>query len=298
MNIVILSRGEHLYSTRRLVSVAQARGHRVEVFDPVTLSLVVGGDAPLVTVRGRALDDIDVVIPRIGWMATAYGLATVKHFQMMGVTVVNSVLAITRARDKLRCLQLLSRSRLPVPRTVMTRSPDDLHHAIEVVGGPPVVLKFLAGAQGVGVMLVESQQSAESVLEALWGIDENVLVQEYIAEAAGHDQRFFVVGGAVVAAMKRQARDGDFRSNLHRGGWGEALEPKGAEVEIALRTAAAIEIEVAGVDILLARRGPLVMEVNASPGLEGIELATGCDLASSIVEYAERKHEARRLAGR
>ena len=288
MRIAILSRGRGLYSTRRLVEAAEARGHAVEVIDPLRCYMEITSAHPMVYYQGRALEGFDAVIPRIGPSVTFYGTAVLRQFEMMGVFPLNESVAISRARDKLRSLQLLSRRGIGLPRTGFADSPDEICHVIDLVGGPPVVIKLVEGTQGMGVVLAETRKAAHSVIEAFIGLKANILVQEFVGESAGVDLRCLVVGGRVVAAIERHAREGDFRSNLHRGGRAEAARPTPAERRAAVEAARALGLNVAGVDILRSRRGPLVMEVNASPGLEGIEGATGKDVAGSIVRFLER----------
>ncbi|MHC4943100.1 MAG: RimK family alpha-L-glutamate ligase [Planctomycetota bacterium] len=291
MKILILSRNNNYYSTARLIETGKARGHEVLVADPITISLAVEGRNPQAFLEGESLQDIDVVIPRIGMISAEFGVAVVKQFQMMGVTVINNSLSIMRARDKLRCIQILTRQNIKVPRTVMTRNPAEMKKAIQYVGGPPVVLKFLQGTQGIGVILAESFKSAESTLDAFWSMNQNLLIQEYIQESEGRDIRVIVTRDKVLAVMRRQAKAGEFRSNIHRGGWGEIVEPPRDLEEVALHAANIIGLDVGGVDIMESKRGPLVLEINASPGIEGIEKITGRDLAQEIILYAENKVE-------
>jgi len=278
VNILILSRRSYFYSTMRLKAI----------------SLYIDGSRPLAYDGDVDLRTIDVVIPRIGLFATEFGVAVVKQFQMMGIPVVNRSLTIMRARDKLRAMQILTRKGIRVPRTVMTRNPGDLKAAIEKVGGLPVILKFLQGAQGVGVILADTFRTAESTLDAFWSMNQNLLIQEFIAESEGRDIRVIVVGGEVVAVMQRKARDGEFRSNIHRGGWAELVKVSDDVLDVARRAAQTIGLDVAGVDLLASARGPLVLEVNASPGLEAIEKVTDCDIAGEIVRFAEKKAEERK----
>jgi ribosomal protein S6--L-glutamate ligase len=246
--------------------------------------------------KGRALGDYDAVIPRIGASVTFYGTAVLRQFEMGGVFTPNSSDAILRARDKLRCLQLLAREKIGLPATVFGDNPDDTADLLTLLGKPPHVIKLNEGAQGQGVLLADTQAVSQSVIEAFRGLYANFLVQEFIREAKGADIRCFVVGGKVVAAMRRQAQDGEFRSNLHRGGTAAKVELSASEVDVALRCARTIGLNVAGVDLLRSRRGPLVLEVNSSPGLEGIEAATGVDVAGEIVDYLERRVRRRRSA--
>lgn len=292
MKIAILSRKPSLYSTRRLVEAAKARGHEVRVVDTLRCYMNVAANQPSIHYRGGNLDNFEAVIPRIGASITFYGCAVLRQFEMMGVYTLNDSVAITRARDKLRSLQLLSRKGIGLPVTGFAHSPDDIDDLITMVGRSPLVVKLLEGTQGIGVVLTETRQATASVIEAFMGLRANIMVQEFIKEAGGTDIRCLVIGGKVVASMKRQARDGDFRSNLHRGGTASAVKITAEERRMAIRAAKAIGLAVAGVDILRSERGPLVMEVNSSPGLEGIETVTGKDVAGMMIEYVERHVDA------
>jgi ribosomal protein S6--L-glutamate ligase len=272
-----------------LVEAGEKEGHEVIVADPLAVSLSLDGGAPRAYFEGQSLEEIDAVIPRIGMVATDFGVAVVKQLQMMGVTVVNNSLSIMRARDKLRCMQLLTRHGIRVPNTVMTRNPSALKEAIRRVGGAPVILKFLQGAQGIGVILAETYRAAESTLDAFWSMNQNLLIQEYIQESQGRDIRVIVTRNKVLAVMRRLAKPDDFRSNIHRGGWGELIEAPHGFSEVALDAARIIGLDVGGVDLLESNRGPLVLEVNASPGIEAIEKTTGRDVALDIIRYAEDK---------
>lgn len=287
MKIAILSRKSTLYSTRRLVEAAKRRGHEVRVIDPLRCYMNITSHRPLIHYKGEVLEGYDAVIPRIGASITFYGAAVLRQFEMMGIFPLNESVAITRARDKLRSLQLLSRKGIGLPATGFAHSPDDSQDLIKMVGGAPLVIKLLEGTQGIGVVLAETNQAAASVIEAFWGLRANILVQEFIKEAEGADIRCFVIGNKVVAAMKRQAKEGEFRSNLHRGGSAVATTLSSEERATAVRAAKAIGLNVAGVDILRSNRGPLVMEVNSSPGLEGIEKVSKKDVAGMIVEFIE-----------
>lgn len=287
MKIAILSRKSDLYSTRRLVEAGSQRGHDMRVIDPLRCYMSIATDRPVIHYLGEELTGFDAVIPRIGASVTFYGTAVLRQFEMLGVFPLNESVAITRARDKLRSLQLLARKGIGLPITGFVHSPDDTEDALRMVGGAPVVIKLLEGTQGIGVVLAETAQAAHSVIEAFWGLRANILVQEFIHEAGGADIRCFVVGNKVVAAMKRQAKEGEFRSNLHRGGTATAVKLTPAERSSAVRAARAIGLNVAGVDILRSHRGPLVMEVNSSPGLEGIETASGKDVTTLIIEFIE-----------
>lgn len=288
LKIAVLSRGPKLYSTRRLVDAAEQRGHETKVIDTLRCYMNMATSRPSIHYRGVPLDDIDAVIPRIGASITFYGTAVVRQFEMMGVYSANESVAISRSRDKLRSLQLLARRDIGLPVTGFAHTADDIPDLINMVGGAPLVVKLLEGTQGVGVVLCETRKAAESVIEAFLGIDVNIMVQEYIKEAGGADVRCFVIGDRVVAAMRRQAKPGEFRSNLHRGGSAEAARITPAERRTAVSAARAMGLNVAGVDLIRSNHGPLVLEVNSSPGLEGIEDASGVDVASLIIEFIER----------
>ena len=286
MRIGILSRKRSLYSTRRLREAAEARGHEVQVVNPLRCYMDITARHPKIMNRDGPLS-FDAIIPRIGASITFYGTAVVRQFEVMGVFSVAESQAIARSRDKLRSLQLLSREGLGMPVTGFARSGQDIGELLDLVGGTPVIIKLLEGTQGRGVVLAETRKAAESVIDAFQQLDANILVQEFIAEAGGSDLRAFVVGSRVVAAMERQAAPGEFRSNLHRGGTAERVKLSARERNTAIRAARILGLEVAGVDMLRSERGPLLMEVNSSPGLEGIEAATGVDVAGEIVEYIE-----------
>ena len=288
MNIAILSRRTSLYSTRRLVEAAKERGHEVRVIDTLRCYMNIASSKPEIHYKGDNLVGFEAVIPRIGASITFYGTAVLRQFEMMGVFPLNESVAITRARDKLRSLQLLSRKGIGLPITGFAHSPDDVDDLIKMVGGAPLVIKLLEGTQGIGVVLAETRKAAESVIEAFFGLRVNIMVQEFIKEAGGADIRCFVIGERVVAAMKRQAQEGEFRSNLHRGGTASLIKLTPQERATAVNAAKVIGLNVAGVDILRSDRGPLVMEVNSSPGLEGIETATGKDVAGMIIEFIEK----------
>jgi ribosomal protein S6--L-glutamate ligase len=288
MKIAILSRNRNLYSTRRLVEAAKARGHEVHVLDVLRCYMNITSLRPEIHYKGEILEGFDAVIPRIGASVTFYGTAVVRQFEMMGVYSLNESVALTRARDKLRALQLLARKGIGLPVTGFAHSPDDVQDLIKMVGGAPAVIKLLEGTQGIGVVLTETQQAAESVIEAFMGLHANILVQEFIKEAGGSDLRCFVIGDRVVAAMKRQAKEGEFRSNLHRGGSAALVRMTPEERSTAVRAARTMGLNVAGVDVLRSNHGPVVMEVNSSPGLEGIEAATGKDVAGTIIQFVER----------
>ena len=289
MKIAILSRNAKLYSTISLVKAARQRGHQVRVLDPLRCYMRIEAGKFQMRYKSRALNGIDAVIPRIGNSITFYGTAVLRQFEMMGVYTPNSSDAVLRARDKLRSLQLLARENIGLPATVFGDNPDDTADLLAMLGDAPHVIKLNEGAQGQGVLLAEKRSASQGMIEAFRGLYANFLVQEYIKEAKGADIRCFVVGGKVVAAMQRQAREGEFRSNLHRGGTAAAVELDAAEIGAAVRAARTMELNIAGVDLLRSKRGPLVLEVNSSPGLEGIEGTTGTDIAGRIVEYLERR---------
>jgi ribosomal protein S6--L-glutamate ligase len=289
MKIAILSRNTRLYSTARLVEVARERGHVVRVLDPLRCYVRIAPGAVEIRYKGKALRDIDAVIPRIGTSSTFYGTAVLRQLEMMGVYTPNPSDAVLRARDKLRCLQILAAEGLDMPVTVFGDNPDDTSDVLAMLGDPPHVIKLNEGSQGTGVVLAEKKSASQSVVEAFRGLYANFLVQEFIAESKGCDLRCFVVGGKVVAAMQREAVPGDFRANLHRGGTALAAKLTPAERKIAIRAAAALGLGIAGVDLLRSNRGPLLLEVNASPGLEGIETATGVNVSDQIIRFLERR---------
>ena len=288
MKIAVLSRSRRLYSTRRLIEAAAERGHEAKIVDTLRCYMNMATASPSIRYRGERLEDIDAVIPRIGASITFYGTAVVRQFEMMGVYSVNESVAISRSRDKLRSMQLLARRDIGMPVTGFAHTTDEIPDLIKMVGGAPLVVKLLEGTQGVGVVLCETRKAAESVMEAFFGIDVNIMVQEYIEEAGGADVRCLVIGDRVVAAMRRQAQPGEFRSNLHRGGSAEVARISPAERRTAVGAARAMGLNVAGVDLIRSNHGPLVLEVNSSPGLEGIENASGVDVASRIIEFIER----------
>lgn len=288
MRIGILSRNSKLYSTRRLVEAAEKRGHEVIVLDHLKCVLVIEKNKPKVFYFGKEVTGLDAIIPRIGTSVTFYGTAVVRQFEQMQVFSTVESQALVRSRDKLRCLQLLAREGIGMPKTAFASTPKNVDILLDQVGGVPVVIKLLEGTQGIGVILAETQKSAKSVIESFLSLKANILVQEFIKEAGGADIRAFIVDGKVVGAMKRQGLPGEFRSNLHRGGSAEVIELTKEERETAIKSAKKLGLAIAGVDMLRSSRGPLVMEVNASPGLEGIERATGVDIAEKIIEYVER----------
>lgn len=288
MKIAILSRNPNLYSTRRLVEAAEKHGHEAHVIDHLRCNIEIEHTGPSLFYGSEYLEGFDAVIPRVGASVTFYGTAVVRQFEMMNVFSVNSSRGIVHSRDKLRCLQVLSKEGIGLPKTVFTNYSRNVEHVVESAGGAPVVLKLLEGTQGLGVVLAENQNAAQSVLEAFNGLKARVIVQEFIKEAKGADIRAFVVDGEVVGAMKRQGKEGEFRSNLHRGGTATILELTDEEKKTAIKAAEAVGLGVAGVDLLQSSRGPLVLEVNSSPGLEGIERATGVDIAGKIIAFIEK----------
>lgn len=288
MKIAILSRNLKLYSTRRLVEAAEQRGHEVIVLDHLKCVLVIEKGHPQIFYGGKQVVGIDAIIPRIGTSVTFYGAAVVRQFEQMKVFSSVESQALVRSRDKLRSLQLLAKAGLGMPKTAFASIPKNIENVLEQVGGAPVVIKLLEGTQGIGVILAETHKSAKSVIESFLALKANILVQEFIKEAGGADIRAFIVDGKIVGAMKRQGLPGEFRSNLHRGGSANVIELTKAERETAIKAAKKLGLAIAGVDMLQSSRGPLVMEVNSSPGLEGIEGATGVDIAGKIIEYIER----------
>ena len=287
MRIVILSRNPKLYSTRRLVEAGEKRGHEVMVVDHLKCNIEIERRAPKIYYKGEYLENIDAIIPRIGASVTFYGTAVIRQFEMMKVFTAVSSIGLVRSRDKLSSLQILARAGVGLPKTVFTNYTKDVEHVIESVGGTPLVLKLLEGTQGLGVVLAETQNAATSVLEAFNGLGARVIAQEFIKEAGGADIRVFVVDGKVVGAMKRQGKEGEFRSNLHRGGNANIIELSDEEERTALKATKAMGLGIAGVDMLQSSKGPLVLEVNSSPGLEGIEVATKKNIAKEIIRYLE-----------
>lgn len=288
MKIALLSRNRQLYSTRRLVEAAQQRGHEVTTLDVLRCYMNVTSHRPSIHYRGEELEQFDAVIPRIGASVTSYGTSVLRQFEMMGTYPLNESVAIARSRDKLRALQLLSRRGIGLPVTGFANKPDDIQDLIKMVGGAPLVIKLLQGTQGIGVVLAETRKAAESVIESFLGLNASVLVQEYIKEAGGSDIRCFVIGDKVIASMKRQAREGEFRSNIHRGGTASLIKITPEERSTAVRAAQTMGLNVCGVDILRSNHGPVVMEVNSSPGLEGIETVTSKDVAGQIIDFLEK----------
>ncbi|MDF1673160.1 MAG: 30S ribosomal protein S6--L-glutamate ligase [Vicingaceae bacterium] len=288
MKIAILSRNPNLYSTKRLVEAGKQRKHEMLVIDHTKCDILIEKRAPKVYYKGKPLEGIDAIIPRIGASVTFYGTAVVRQFEMMGVFSTVESQALVRSRDKLRSLQVLSRAGLGMPKTAFTNNSKSVAEIIKKVGGAPCIIKLLEGTQGVGVVLAETKSAAESVLEAFHGLQARVIVQEFIAESNGADIRVLVVDGNVVGAMKRQGKEGEFRSNLHRGGSAALIELSEDEENAALKAAKALKLSVCGVDLLQSNSGPMIMEVNSSPGLEGIEGATKKDIAKSIIRFIER----------
>lgn len=288
MKIVILSRNAKLYSTKRLKEAAEERNHEVLIVDHAKCDILIEKRKPQVYYKGEPLEGVDAIIPRIGASITFYGTAVVRQFEMMHVFSTVESQALVRSRDKLRSLQVLARAGVGMPKTVFTNYSKDVQAVIEKVGGAPCIIKLLEGTQGKGVVLAETQSAAESVIEAFHGLQARIIVQQYIAESKGADIRAFVVDGKVVGSMKRQAKEGEFRSNLHRGGTAELYHLTEEEETEALSAAKSLNLSVCGVDMLQSNSGPMIMEVNSSPGLEGIEAATKIDIASSIISYIER----------
>ena len=288
MKLGILSRAPNLYSTRRLVEAAELRGHEVRVVDYLRCYMNITSHSPQVLYRGESLK-FDAVVARIAPVRTFYGTAVVRQFEMMGVFTVNESQAISRSRDKLRALQILSRTDVGMPRTGFAYATQDIDGLIKSVGGPPLVVKLLEGTQGVGVVLVESNSAARSVIDAFRQLEANILVQEFIQESRGTDVRCLVIGNRVVAAVERRSVDGDFRSNLHQGGEAHQVKLTAAERKAARMATKALGLEFAGVDILRSDRGPLVLEVNSSPGIQGVETASGVDVAGMMIEHIEKK---------
>ena len=287
MKVYILSRNKELYSTKRLVEAGEIKGWDIQVIDYLKCSIEIMKGELKVNYQGKELPVPDAIIPRIGASRTFYGTAMVRHFEMMGAFSTSGNLAIKRSRDKLRSLQVLSKYGVDMPKTIFASNKSSAKDVIALSGGAPLVLKILEGTQGVGVVLVDSEKAAKSVLDAFYGMEVNLLVQEFIEEAGGADIRAFVVGGKVVGAMKRQGAEGDFRSNLHQGGSAQAYKLNRKEKSTALAAAKAMGLGVCGVDMIPSKRGPLVMEVNSSPGLEGIEKSTSLDIAGAVMEYIE-----------
>ncbi len=288
----MLARNPRLYSHKRLVEAAEARGHEMRILNTLRCTMNITSHRPSILYNGETLTGFDAVIPRIGASITHYGLAVLRQFEMMGVWPLNESVAVGRSRDKLRSMQIFAKHGLGLPVTAFAHDPKQTDEVLKIVGGAPAVIKLLEGTQGIGVVLGETNNSAKSVIEAFRGLNVNILVQEFIKEAGSSDIRIFVVGGKVVAAMMRTGAEGDFRSNLHRGGSAKMVKITPEERSTAIRAAKVMGLNVAGVDILRANHGPVIMEVNSSPGLEGIEAATGKDVAGQIIEFIEAKAKA------
>ncbi len=294
LKIAVLSRNKTLYSTKRLVEAIEKRGHQAVILDHLKCDIVIEQDKPTIIYNGEIVNDISAVIPRIGASVTFYGAAVVRQFEMMNVPTAVESQALVRSRDKLRSLQILARSNIGMPKTVFTNYSKEDEKIIDSVGGAPLIVKLLEGTQGYGVVLAPTKKAAESIIEAFHSMKARVIVQEFIEEAKGADIRAFVIGNKVVGAMKRQGKEGEFRSNLHQGGSGKLIKLNKREREVALTAAKSMNLSIAGVDMLQSDRGPLILEVNSSPGLEGIEKATGKDIASEIVRYIEKIVETQR----
>jgi len=293
MNIVVLSRNSNLYSTKRFIEAAHQKGHHAKVIDHLKCDVIIEQGEPSIYYHGEKLENIDAVIPRIGASVTFYGTAVVRQFEMMKVFSAIESQAIVRSRDKLRSMQILARSGVGLPKTAFTNYSKEEKNLVEQVGGAPLIIKLLEGTQGLGVVLAETRKAAQSVIEAFHGLKARVIVQEFIKESKGTDIRAFVIDGEVVGAMKRTGKEGEFRSNLHRGGSAEVIKLSRSEKSAALKATKALGLSIAGVDMLQSARGPLILEVNSSPGLEGIEKATQIDIAGKIIEYIERNYNKR-----
>ena len=288
MKIAILSAGPKLYSTKRLVEAGELRNHEMVVINHTKCVLQIEKKNPIILYEGKELSGIDAVIPRIGASVTFFGTAVVRQFEMQKIFTAVESQALVKSRDKLRSLQLLSRAGLGMPKTIFSNYTKDTHPVVDLLDSGPIVLKLLEGTQGLGVVLAETKKAAQSVLEAFNGLEARVVLQEFIAEAKGADIRAFIVDDKIVGAMKRQAKEGEFRSNLHRGGKAELITLSEEEEDAAIKSARVMGLGVAGVDMLQSSRGPLILEVNSSPGLEGIENATNADIAKEIIRYVER----------
>jgi ribosomal protein S6--L-glutamate ligase len=288
MKMAMLARNPNLYSHKRLKEAAEARGHTLDIINTLRCYMNIASRRPEVYYNGEKLEGYDAIIPRIGASVTFYGLAVLRQFEMQGVYPLNESVGIGRSRDKLRSMQLLARDGIGLPVTTFAHDPKQTDEVLELAGGAPVVIKLLEGTQGIGVVLADTKRSAVSVVEAFRGAGVNILLQEFIKEAGGTDIRAIVVGGKVVAAMKRTGSKDDFRSNLHRGGSAEVIKLSPEERSTAIRSAKSMGLNVCGVDMLRSNHGPVVMEVNSSPGLEGVEKATGLDIAGKIIEYIEK----------
>ncbi len=294
MKIAVLSRNPNLYSTNRLIEAIEQRGHDARVIDHTKCDMIIQQNQLELYYEGETIKDVDAIIPRIGASVTFYGAAVVRQFEMMDVFSVNRSISIVRSRDKLRSMQMLAGAGLGLPKTAFTNFSKEEKKIIQQLGGAPLIIKLLEGTQGLGVVLADTQKAAQSVVEAFHGLKARIIVQEFIKEAKAADIRAFVVDGEVVGAMKRQGKEGEFRSNLHRGGSASLINLKRSEKAAAIKAAKAMGLSMAGVDMLQSGRGPLILEVNSSPGLEGIEKATGIDIAGKIIEYIERNHKKKR----
>ena len=289
MDIGLLSVSMNVYSTKRIAEEAENLGHYIELIDHTKCSVKLGSGKPMVYYRNENVTDaFDAIIPRIGAKVTKHGAAIVKQFEMNGVFSTARSLSISRARNKVRTLQILSRKHIPIPETLFSINPDDIEEQIELLGGPPVIIKLQEGTQGLGVILAETKKSAKSIIDTFYKMDTSILIQKYVEESNGEDIRIFVVGNKVIASMKRTSAVGEFRSNVHRGGYTEAIEPTAKEQYIALSATKHLGLGVAGVDIIRSKKGPLLIEVNASPGLQGIEAATGINIAKEIILFVEK----------
>lgn len=286
MRIVILSKKKTFYSTRRIISIAVKKGHNVIFVDPMKCNVVIDENGLAIYYKNKRLNNIDLVITRIGYAITNYGLSVVRQFEMTGSKVINISGGIDKSGNKMRCLQLLAANKIAVPRTVITLEPKNIFKAIQMVGGVPVILKPLYGSQGKGIIFAESIKAVDSIMETLWGLEQNILIQQYISESKGEDIRVFVIGNQVVASMRRIAQKNDFRSNIHRGGTGEKIELTKNMKKIAVKSAKVLELEIAGIDMLETSDGPLILEVNSSPGFEELEKITGVNVGEMIVDYA------------
>ena len=301
LKIIVLSRNKKLYSTKRLVKSIEGRGHEALVLDHLKCDIVIEQDKPTIFYGGEELTGVSAVIPRIGASVTFYGAAVVRQFEMMGIPTVVESQALVRSRDKLRSLQILARSGVGLPKTVFTNYSKEVAQIIDSVGGAPLIVKLLEGTQGVGVVLAPTRKAAESIIEAFHSMKARVIVQEIISEAEGADIRAFVIGNRVIGAMKRQGKEGEFRSNLHQGGVGSLIKLNKRQREIALTASKAMNLPIAGVDMIESSKGPLILEVNSSPGLEGIEKVSGRDIAAEIVKYTEKlveQHNSRKMRSR
>lgn len=285
MNILILSRKKGLYSTRRLIEECKKAGHRPTAIDPLRCALCISNAQPKIILKGKELTDVDAVIPRVGSYGTMYAICVVRHFNMMNIPVINNHLPIALAKNKLTSLQLLAHNGVPVPDTIISRYPHHLDKMLKLVGGIPVIMKLLRGTQGTGVIFSESTQSVESVLDTIWSLGEDIMLQRYVAESKGSDIRVFVIGGEAASAMRRIPKHGEFRSNIHRGGTGKKIAIPREYREIATKAASVIGLNIAGVDMIESSNGPQVLEVNSSPGFEGLEKSTGQNIAKMIIDY-------------